>query len=67
MAIDLGLHRRVDEWSSFTAVDIEIRKRTLWALYAHNVKASCTYGRPPMLRLNDLGKYVVAGITGLTN
>ena len=54
MAIELGLHRRVDEWSSFTAVDVEVRKRIMWAIYSQDVKASCTYGRPPMLRLRDL-------------
>ncbi|ORY28987.1 fungal-specific transcription factor domain-domain-containing protein [Naematelia encephala] len=54
MAIDLGLHRRVDEWSTFSAIDIEVRRRTMWALYCQNVKASCTFGRPPLLRLSDL-------------
>jgi hypothetical protein len=39
------------------SVDIEERKRTLWALYCQNVKASCTFGRPPMLRLADLGAW----------
>ena len=56
MAFDLGLHRRMDKWTSFSAVDIEVRKRTLWALYSQNIKASCTYGRPPMLRMGDLGE-----------
>jgi hypothetical protein len=56
MAIELGLHRRADAYSSFSAVDIEVRKRTMWALYCQDVKASCTFGRPPMLRLGDLGE-----------
>ncbi len=45
----------MDNYSSFNVVDLEVRKRTMWALYAQNIKASCTFGRPPMLRLTDLG------------
>lgn len=30
----------------------------MWALYSQNVKASSTFGRPPLLRLTDLGKYI---------
>lgn len=55
-AIELGLHRRTDEYSSFSAIDVEVRKRTIWAIYAQDIKASCTSGRPPILRLADLGK-----------
>jgi hypothetical protein len=28
----------------------------MWALYSQNVKASSTFGRPPLLRLTDLGE-----------
>lgn len=53
IAMDMGLHRRKDEYH-FTAVDLEEQKRTLWALYCQTVQASCTYGRPSMLRLQDI-------------
>lgn len=33
---------------------MEEQKRTFWALYCQTVQASCTYGRPPMLRLIDI-------------
>lgn len=36
----------------------EIRKRLMWALYCQNVQASSTYGRPSLLRLEDMGKRV---------
>jgi hypothetical protein len=55
-AIELGLHRRTDEYSSFSAIDVEVRKRTMWAIYAQDIKASSTSGRPPILRLADLGE-----------
>lgn len=53
VAMDMGLHRRKDEYN-FTAVELEEQKRTLWALYCQTVQASCTYGRPSMLRLQDI-------------
>lgn len=53
IAFDMGLHRRKDEYH-FTAVELEEQKRTLWALYCQTVQASCTYGRPSMLRLQDI-------------
>jgi hypothetical protein len=53
IAFDMGLHRRKDEYN-FSAVDLEEQKRTLWALYCQTVQASCTYGRPSMLRLQDI-------------
>jgi len=53
IAFDMGLHRRKDEYN-FSAVELEEQKRTLWALYCQTVQASCTYGRPSMLRLQDI-------------
>lgn len=53
IALDLGLHRSKDEYN-FTAIEMEEQKRTLWALYCQCVQASCTYGRPQMLRLIDI-------------
>ncbi|KAL1408094.1 hypothetical protein Q8F55_004897 [Vanrija albida] len=53
IAMDMGLHRRKDEYG-FTAVELEEQKRTLWALYCQAVAASCTYGRPSLLRLDDI-------------
>lgn len=36
------------------SVELEEHKRTLWALYCQTVQASCSYGRPSMLRLADI-------------
>lgn len=56
--MELGLHRRVDAWSTFSVVDVEVRKRTFWAIYAQHVKASCTHGRPLLIRLSDVGEWI---------
>lgn len=53
-SLDIGLHRSVDAYTAtFTPVDIEIRNRTLWAVYCVD-KMSAFHGRPSMLRLNDI-------------
>lgn len=38
------------------SVDVEVRKRTMWAIYCLHISSSTTYGRPPMMNLADLGK-----------
>lgn len=44
---------------SHGSVDIEVRKRTMWAIYCLHISSSTTYGRPPMLSLADLGMYQI--------
>lgn len=55
--MEIGLHRRVDEWDEFDSVQVESRKRTLWAIYSQQVKACCTFGRPLLLHLRDIGEF----------
>ena len=45
-----------------SSVDVEVRKRTMWAIYCQHIKASTTYGRPPMICLNDLGESIYTQI-----
>lgn len=50
----MGLHRRVDDWAAFSAIEIEVRKRIFWACYCLSAKACSTFGRPPLIRLADV-------------
>jgi len=45
-----------DRMSADRSVDVEVRKRTMWAIYCLHISSSTTYGRPPMMNLADLGK-----------
>ena len=40
--------------SAHRRIEIEVRKRLFWAIYCMSVKACGTFGRPPMIRLNDV-------------
>ena len=53
--MEIGLHRLVDDWDEFDPILVEVRKRTLWALYSQQVKACCSFGRPLLLHLRDIG------------
>ncbi|KAM0749696.1 hypothetical protein T439DRAFT_326573 [Meredithblackwellia eburnea MCA 4105] len=53
-AVDMGLHRRVDDWAGFNQIELEVRKRLFWAIYCQSVKACATFGRPPLIRLVDI-------------
>ncbi|WWC93840.1 hypothetical protein V866_000676 [Kwoniella sp. B9012] len=51
---DEGLHRRFDAYQdTFTPVEVEVRNRTLWAVYCGD-KISAAYGRPVLLRLETI-------------
>lgn len=56
IAIELGLHRSARRWASDTVLnplDIEMRKRTFWALLAIHVTLSGKLGRPMAFRIED--------------
>jgi hypothetical protein len=57
LAIELGLHRSSKRWAPDAmpnALDIEMRKRTFWALLAINVTLSGKLGRPMPLRMEEI-------------
>ncbi|KZT06707.1 uncharacterized protein LAESUDRAFT_759201 [Laetiporus sulphureus 93-53] len=53
LSIDIGLHRSVDDYDVFDAIEDEVRKRTFWCVYLWDKQASSYFGRPPMIRLRD--------------
>ncbi|KAF8865237.1 hypothetical protein BDZ45DRAFT_580482 [Acephala macrosclerotiorum] len=56
LAIELGLHRSAKQWAPDSIpnpLDIEMRKRTFWALLAIHVTLSGKLGRPMAFRLED--------------
>lgn len=56
LAIELGLHRSAKQWASETEpniLDVEMRKRTFWALLAIHVTLSGKLGRPMAFRMED--------------
>ncbi|KAG8905465.1 hypothetical protein FRB99_008906 [Tulasnella sp. 403] len=53
LCIDAGLHRSVEQYDHFDAIETEVRKRTFWSVYAWDKQASVYFGRPPMIRLRD--------------
>ncbi|OSX62312.1 hypothetical protein POSPLADRAFT_1143806 [Postia placenta MAD-698-R-SB12] len=53
LSIDTGLHRSVDDYDVFDAIEDEVRKRTFWCVYLWDKQAASYFGRPPMIRLRD--------------
>ncbi|KAG8886071.1 hypothetical protein FRB97_007947 [Tulasnella sp. 331] len=53
LCIDAGLHRSVAQYDHFNCIQIEVRKRTFWSVYAWDKQASAYFGRPPAIRLRD--------------
>jgi Fungal specific transcription factor domain len=56
LAIELGLHRSAKRWTPDTVpnpLDVEMRKRTFWALLAIHVTLSGKLGRPMPFRIED--------------
>lgn len=56
LAIELGLHRSAKKWSAEhtpNVLDVEMRKRTFWAILAVHVTLSGKLGRPMALRWED--------------
>lgn len=56
LAIELGLHRSAKRWAPDSIpnpLDVEMRKRTFWALLAIHVTLSGKLGRPMAFRLED--------------
>lgn len=57
LAIELGLHRSAKRWAPDTIpnpLDVEMRKRTFWAILTIHVTLSGKLGRPMAFRLEDL-------------
>ncbi|PCH37143.1 hypothetical protein WOLCODRAFT_140731 [Wolfiporia cocos MD-104 SS10] len=53
LSVDIGLHRSVDDYDVFDAIEDEVRKRTFWCVYLWDKQASSYFGRPPVIRLRD--------------
>jgi hypothetical protein len=56
LALELGLHRSSKRWTPDTIpnpLDVEMRKRTFWALLTIHVTLSGKLGRPMPLRIED--------------
>lgn len=56
LAIEMGLHRSIKRWapeSTPSLLDIEIRKRTFWAVLGIHVTLCGKLGRPMALKLED--------------
>jgi hypothetical protein len=56
LAVELGLHRSAKRWAPDTIpnpLDVEMRKRTFWALLAIHVTLSGKLGRPMVFRYED--------------
>lgn len=53
LAIDIGLHRSVDDYDVFDPIEDEVRKRTFWCVYLWDKQTSSYFGRPPVIRLRD--------------
>lgn len=56
LAVELGLHRSSKRWAPDTVpnpLDVEMRKRTFWALLAIQVTLSGKLGRPMPFRMDD--------------
>jgi hypothetical protein len=53
LCLDGGLHRSVDAYDHFNAVERETRKRTFWSIYAWDKQSAALFGRPPIIHLRD--------------
>ncbi|KAI0916498.1 hypothetical protein AcV5_002975 [Taiwanofungus camphoratus] len=53
LSLDAGLHRSVDDYDVFDAIEDEVRKRTFWCVYLWDKQACAHFGRPPMVRARD--------------
>lgn len=53
LCLDGGLHRSVDQYDHFNAVERETRKRTFWSIYAWDKQSAALFGRPPIIHLRD--------------
>lgn len=53
LCLDGGLHRSVDVYDHFNAVERETRKRTFWSIYAWDKQSAALFGRPPIIHLRD--------------
>jgi len=57
LAIELGYHRSAKAWAdgpNLSNLEVEIRKRTFWTLYALTTNLSGKLGRPMLISLNDI-------------
>ncbi|WWC60002.1 uncharacterized protein I303_102565 [Kwoniella dejecticola CBS 10117] len=53
LCLDGGLHRSVDGYDHFDAVEKETRKRTFWSIYSWDKQSAALFGRPPIIHLRD--------------
>ncbi|WVQ73797.1 hypothetical protein IAR50_003378 [Cryptococcus sp. DSM 104548] len=53
LCLDGGLHRSVDAYDHFDAVEKETRKRTFWSIYSWDKQSAALFGRPPIIHLRD--------------
>ncbi|KAL1410219.1 hypothetical protein Q8F55_004224 [Vanrija albida] len=53
LCLDGGLHRSVDGYDHFNAVERETRKRTFWSIYAWDKQSAALFGRPSIIHLRD--------------
>lgn len=53
LCLDGGLHRSVDVYDHFNAVERETRKRTFWSIYSWDKQSAALFGRPPIIHLRD--------------
>ncbi|WVR04036.1 hypothetical protein IAU60_001035 [Kwoniella sp. DSM 27419] len=53
LCLDGGLHRSVDGYDHFDAIEKETRKRTFWSIYAWDKQSAALFGRPPIIHLRD--------------
>ncbi|KAF2494025.1 hypothetical protein BU16DRAFT_512265 [Lophium mytilinum] len=58
VAVELGFHRSIKAWADTAAkkdiLEVEMRKRVFWTLYALNVSLSGKLGRPMPIRMEDI-------------
>ncbi|OCF45041.1 nuclear protein [Kwoniella heveanensis CBS 569] len=53
LCLDGGLHRSVDGYDHFDAIEKETRKRTFWSIYSWDKQSAALFGRPPIIHLRD--------------
>ncbi|KAH8086933.1 fungal-specific transcription factor domain-containing protein [Filobasidium floriforme] len=53
LCLDGGLHRSVEGYNHFNAIEQEMRKRTFWSIYSWDKQSAALFGRPPIIHLRD--------------
>ena len=68
LCLDGGLHRSVDGYDHFDAIEKETRKRTFWSIYSWDKQSAALFGRPPIinLRVTDTPEPLIVDDENLT-